>query len=97
MGVGIASKQHGLEEEHANGPDCWTTAEPGQDVARYDRLDLKQQERTEKDGDSKTQHVANPLGEGPAPRCASPAVAQGVRIINRVLQVSGRPESNRGT
>jgi hypothetical protein len=45
MGIGIAGKQHGLEEHHRHRPDRGRTAELRQHHFRKHRLDQEQQQR----------------------------------------------------
>jgi hypothetical protein len=48
MRVGISSEEEQLEDQHAGGPYSGATAEPRQNGLAHDRLDLKEQEGTEK-------------------------------------------------
>ena len=65
--VRVAAHQEELKEEHGSGPDGSRSAEPRDDVARDERLDLEQKEGPEKDGQCKRalellDHLAPPSG-----------------------------------
>src|SRR5579862_3737670 len=49
MRIQVSAEKEQLEEEHAGRPDSGRAAEPGKDVLPDERLDLKQQERAQKD------------------------------------------------
>ena len=50
MGVGVTSEEQDLKEKHADGPNTGAAAEPGENVFTDQRLDLKQEEGAEKNG-----------------------------------------------
>ncbi len=58
VGVGIAEKEHTLEEQHASRPYPRTTAKPRQDEFANDRLNLEEQK-----GAEQTESVKEDSGE----------------------------------
>ena len=55
MGICIPAQQQYLEEEEAIAPNRRAAAEPRQDVAAHNRLNLEQQKGADEDGERETQ------------------------------------------
>lgn len=53
VGVRIARQKRGLKEDHAGAPNRGSATEPGEDHLANDGLNLEEQERGKKDGESK--------------------------------------------
>ena len=56
VGVQISGQQQNLKKQHAGRPDGRTAAEPRENESTYQRLYLKQQKRTDKNGQSISKH-----------------------------------------
>ena len=52
VGIGVATRQQNLEEQHQGGPDRRRAAKPGQNKFPDHRLDLKKEESRKKNTDS---------------------------------------------
>ena len=53
MRIGVSTEQQYLEDQHASCPDARAASVPRQNVFAHDGLDLKEQERTHKNGQCK--------------------------------------------
>ena len=56
VSVGVAPQEAYLEKEQAGCPDCGTSSVPGENVAGYDRLNLKEQKSAQENGEGKDGH-----------------------------------------
>jgi hypothetical protein len=50
MGVDIAGQQEPLKEQHTHGPDGWDSPKPWEQSLRHNRLHLKEEKSTHRDG-----------------------------------------------
>ncbi len=57
--VSITGEQHALKKHHAGRPDSSGTAKPRQDLLGDDRLNQKQQEGADKNGEGVNEHGAS--------------------------------------
>ena len=57
MRIGVPEDQNHLEEEHTRRPHNRCSAEPGKNEPGHHRLDLKQQERADKNRNSVSKHL----------------------------------------
>jgi hypothetical protein len=50
MGVNIASQQEPLKEQQTHGPDGWNSPKPQEQSLRHNRLHLKKEKSTHRNG-----------------------------------------------
>ncbi len=89
MRVGVAAHERHLEEQQARRPDDGAAAKPRQDLLGHERLDEKQEEGAEEDGDVKSKRLHR-RGKYHSPRDATARLAPIARARANSVEPSCR-------